>query len=1198
MTKRVLMVSIVLFFMSFLTACSASDQGELDGQLLIWHSWEGAEREALQKFVENFRVLHPELTIVEDFFPFDEIEEAYLSQVEAGLGPDLLIAPADWAARLAEAGAIQDIAAYEVDQEVYLSAAMDTLRNQDQVYGLPLSLSTSILYYNKQILQAAGGAEESASAGGVAELIEARRESITDTQTSELLNELLREVEQNQAESEALAPPTDVDQILEQASLGQIVTMRNDFYGAFWGVQVFGGHLFDKEGRVVLNQGGLANWLSWLKKAQSNPNIILNRNPGELQRLFTSGQASYYVGSTDELVGLQSALGKEALAVIRLPGRRNKAAGPLVQVEAMMFNRVSTRRNTELALRLAQFLTNREHQRQLVLSVGKLPTNNQVNIDARIEPIVAEFIAQSKSAVSVKLEDLNKFNELLVRGDELYGQVLEEEEIGVGDAATLLTTEINEQYGLETLVANQLEDCEVKGDVVLWNTWTGASRDALMALQKRFTDACPETSITIVDVDSVELYNRYLEAFETEEAPDLFTGDNKLIRRLASEERLLNLNDLLDPDFFQQFIPQVEQAVLFEGEVYAIPVSLNTNVLYVNKELVPDPPVLLDDLLTVASPETEVAIPIGFFESYWGLSAFGESSTAELLDQEGRLIVEQSGLAEWLAWLAEAGSQPGVIFSRDQAELQSLFLSQDQDQRAVLLVSDATQLSTIQGSFGEEKLQVLPLPSGSPLLEVDGLLFHPFMAQKKRAVALKFAQFVSNIESQSFLMEQANRVPTNINVSTSNYPAISAFVEQADTATVIPNLPQVEAVFEWGDSVYEEVLQNDLDPALAVRNFTNIVDVSNGFEIVSAEGEEACTEEGEVTLWHSWNEIEAAAWQEVISNFAERCPNINVTPTFVEAADFNKQLAATLESDKKASTLPDLFIASHSEVEAYQTEQLIQEIGQAVDETRRTSYLSQAIEALSVGDKLYGLPQALHLPALYYRSDLVESPPSTFDALLEQAAEGNKVAMSASFYELFWGAAAFGCEACQARQLFDEQGELALSQADFAVWLRWLKSAQTTNQIIFDADQYKLEKEFLEGEVTYLVADSSFLNQAQAELGIAGVSVAPLPFGEEAQAPTPLLTVESFFLHSQASEEQAQLALNFILFACSQPSQTLLMEQANFVPTTDLAITTADDPDIAPFIAEIDASLLLPQQSRREEIEKSGLFNIYDELAE
>jgi ABC-type glycerol-3-phosphate transport system substrate-binding protein len=890
MTKRTLIISIVLFLTWFLTACSTQEKEGLNGQLLIWHSWEGAEREALQKFQDDFRELHPDVTIMEDFFPLDELEEAYLFQVEADLGPDILIAPADWAARLVEAGAIQDISHYEINLSLYLSAATDTLRNQDKVYGLPLSLSTSVLYYNKQLLQAAGSPQSSEDV--VTELIQAKRESITDTQTTELLDELLSEVTQSQPEREPISPASDLDQILEQASSGQIVTMRSDFYGAFWGVQAFGGQLFDEEGRVVLNQGGLANWLGWLKKAQDNPNIVLNRNADDLLLLFTSGKATYYVGSTDEFVALQEALGEEVVGVTRLPGRRDKQAGPFLKVEAMMFNRSSTRRSTELGIQFAKFLTNTEHQRQLVLSAGKLPTNNKVNIDARIEPYVAEFIAQSKTAVPVSLEQIAKFNDLVVKGDELYGQVLGGE-ISVGEAATLLTTEINEQYGLETLVADQqLEDCEVAGSVTLWNTWTAPSSEALIEIQNRFTDTCPQAKITIVDVDSVELYDRYVEAFETDEAPDLFTGDNQLIRRLAPDERLLNLTDLLDPEFLQQFIPLVEQSLLSRGGVYAIPVSLNTMALYYNREIVPDPPVSLDDLLIVASPDTQVAIPIGFEESYWGISAFGESSASALLDQEGRLIVEQSGLPEWLAWLAEASSQPGIVLSTDQAELQTLFL----DETAVLLVSDATQLSTIQSAFGADKLGVLPLPSGSPLLEVDSLLFNPLSAPEKREVALKFAQFMSNVDSQSLLMQQANRVPTNINVSTADYPAITAFVEQADTATVIPNVPQVEAVFEWGSSIYEQVLENDLEPATAVRDFTNVVDAANGFEVEVAEATEVeCPEEGTLGLWHSWSEVEEAAWQEVITNFAEICPSIQITTTLLSAADFTQQLTGTLE---------------------------------------------------------------------------------------------------------------------------------------------------------------------------------------------------------------------------------------------------------------------------------------------------------------
>ena len=407
-------------------------------------------------------------------------------------------------------------------------------------------------------------------------------------------------------------------------------------------------------------------------------------------------------------------------------------------------------------------------------------------------------------------------------------------------------------------------------------------------------------------------------------------------------------------------------------------------------------------------------------------------------------------------------------------------------------------------------------------------------------------------------------------------------------------------MFKWGDLVYERVLENNFEPAKAVEDFTYVVDISNGFDVQMAEAVEGeCSEEGELTLWHSWNEIEEATWQEVISNFAEQCPTIQITPTFVEAADFSRQLSATLEATKEITSqlaTPDLFIGSHAQLEGYQEQSLIQDIAQVVDETSLTSYLPKALQAVSAGESLYGLPQALHLPALYYHPDLVESPAGTFASLLEQAQQGNKVAMNSDFYQLFWGAAAFGCESCQAGTLFDEQGELALNRDNLAGWLAWLQSAKNSNNVTFNTDQAALEQLFLERKVAYLVADVSFLTQAQAELGVANVGVAPLTFGEEKQAPTPFITVDSFFFHSETSEEQVELGLKFATFATSPSSQRLLRQKANYLPTNDLVIITTNEPDMAPFISEIDATILLPSQSKREMIGQSNLFDIYQDL--
>ncbi|MBV7332021.1 extracellular solute-binding protein [Chloroflexi bacterium TSY] len=1191
-------IIIPILMLLCLTACFGSavrDSGgrlsnDLRGQLLIWHTWEGEERETLQGIFGDFTDLYPNVNLVEEFYPLDTIEETFQYQVEAGLGPDLFVAPATWVNQLASQGLIQEIDQEdEVDLDIYLSAALDMLRQEETVYGLPLSLNTFTLYYNKTLLEETQAPESSSDV--FTSLIQAKQSTITDTVTLAALDDLVTEVESSQSAVEVFTPPTDLDDLLRQINLGKTVAIRTDFYGAFWGIQAFGGQLFDEEGRVILNQGGYANWLGWLQQAQENPNVILNRNADELASLFTSGQVTYYVGSTQELPTLQAALGEEVVGVVRLPGSSNNPAGPFLQAEALLFNRASTKQSQYLALQLAQYLTNREQQRKLALAVGKLPANNRVNIDPRVNSLVAEFIAQSRTAVPVSLPNIQVFHDLTDYGDDINGQALDGQ-IGLGEAATSLTEEINARYGHETLAASQTTDCDVQGKVTMWNTWTRARQSILNQIGDKFTQLCPGATVAIIDVDPAEFQDRYRAAIEADDVPALFTRNNRRLTQLASEELILNLSTLLADDFQQRFSPLVDQSMSYEGNLYGIPVSLNTMALYYNSDLAGDPPVVFDDLLIAATPDTQVALPIGFFASYWGISAFGESSESPLFDEEGRLIVGEAGLADWLAWLKAAQIQPGFAFSTDpdEFELQTLF----KEGQAAYLVADVSHLSDLQAALGRDKVGVRPLPLGSPLLLVDGVFLSPFASEEEQTVALQFAQFLTDVKNQTLLLEQAQLIPTNVNVSTADNPAIEGFLQQASAATVIPNRAEMQAVFEWGDLVYDEVLINDIDPPAAVQKFTELVDATHGFEIV-AEAEQPCTEEGTVSLWHSWSETEAVAWQQVITNFIGVCPGIQITPLFVEAAEFTEQLSSTLEAETDL-TLPDLFLASQTQLETYEANLLIQDITDLFGQDQQSDFFPKAVHSLTVGDQIYGIPQALHVPALYYNVDQVDTPASTFENLLLQAQEGLTVAVNADFYEVLWGAAAFGCHPCQTGEFFNEQGELTLSEADLADWRAWLAEAAETDHFIFSRDQKELEKMFLAGEVAYLVAGPSFLNEAQAALGVAHVGVTSLPVGEAEHISRPFLGVDSFFFHQETTEEQTLLALRFVTFATNEASQTLLMQTANLVPTNILTLVTVDDPALSAFIHEVETSMPWPRQRELSVIEEDDVFHSFDDL--
>jgi maltose-binding protein MalE len=342
------------------------------GQILVWHGWSGPEAEILDQLLDQFMVIYPEVTIIQESKPLAEIGDVFLDQAKLGMGPDILIAPARWEPGLAEAGVIQKLDEQEIDTSAYLPALVQQLRTSTGLYALPLSAHTYALYYNK-------------------------------TKVDE--------------------PPATLAELLDRAAQGQLVALETSFYGAVWGVQAFGGQLFDQQGRVVPDQEGFGDWLVWLKKAQSEPNVIMSADEGQLFDLFRDNRVAYYVGGSNRLVELQQVLGSEVVGAAPLPAGPRQPAAPFLQAEALMFNAASTPGQTILAILLARFLTNEAQQTRLARQAGRVPANARVRIDARVAPAIAGFIAQSKTAVPLPVSTLGL--QTMLAGDQIYVQTLE-----------------------------------------------------------------------------------------------------------------------------------------------------------------------------------------------------------------------------------------------------------------------------------------------------------------------------------------------------------------------------------------------------------------------------------------------------------------------------------------------------------------------------------------------------------------------------------------------------------------------------------------------------------------------------------------------------------------------------------------------------------------------------------------------------
>lgn len=363
------------------------------GQVELWHGWEGQEEAALKAAVAVFNDQYPELTIQITAKRFDELRDQFSAAVAAGEGPDLIIAPNEWVGPLAQAGLIKPIDELIEPQwlDRYFPAAVDALRFKKDLYGLPVAVQLVAMYYNSEQVE---------------------------------------------------HPAATLEDWLAQAAEGRAVALNTGFYHAFWGITAFGGRLFDENGRVVLDQGGFAEWLDWLYAAQDAPGMFLDTDYAKLKALFLTGEAAYYVDAAWAADELRSALGVERLAVAPLPAGPAGPAGPLLNVEALLFSSAAADEQTELALKLADFLTDVQVQSLLMQEAGHIPVN--VHVDASADPVVSGFMAQARTAVP--FPNIAEMRAVWTPGSDAYFKVLEGLQ-GGQEAAAEAARLINEVNG-------------------------------------------------------------------------------------------------------------------------------------------------------------------------------------------------------------------------------------------------------------------------------------------------------------------------------------------------------------------------------------------------------------------------------------------------------------------------------------------------------------------------------------------------------------------------------------------------------------------------------------------------------------------------------------------------------------------------------------------------------------------------------
>lgn len=397
-----------------ITACSSQPQRQnenngqpLQGQILLWVELPSTGtddepvsiQQVVQSNLEDFNKLYPNIKVFVEQFPFRQLQAPLQNQIQRGAGPDLLNVRANPdLIDFIQSGLLRTVDKVDLNEPQFRTEALKNVRYQDQFYGLPLFLTTQVLCYNK-----------------------------TKVETL----------------------PNTLSDLIQQSRQGYSVGLMSGFLETYWGVGSFGGTSVENQGEVNDREWqAWAQWLRWLKAAQNEPNFILSDDTTALRQAFLNGQLAYLSCRSDWLPDFSRILGAETLGVTLLPGQANQPASPILETGIIAFSQASSAKQYQLALRLAQFLTNAEQQKRIEAAIPFIPSNKLVRVNPQLFPIRAALQEQVKTALAISLDDMKQTESVVRSGDDLYQQVLAGQ-ISPNAAEAEIKTIFRREFGLE-----------------------------------------------------------------------------------------------------------------------------------------------------------------------------------------------------------------------------------------------------------------------------------------------------------------------------------------------------------------------------------------------------------------------------------------------------------------------------------------------------------------------------------------------------------------------------------------------------------------------------------------------------------------------------------------------------------------------------------------------------------------------------
>jgi len=362
-------------------------------------------------------------------------------------------------------------------------------------------------------------------------------------------------------------------------------------------------------------------------------------------------------------------------------------------------------------------------------------------------------------------------------------------------------------------------DDAASGDGAELVIWTDAEREAAITAAAEAFEEETGAKVTLVQKNFEDLRNDFIAQVPTGEGPDITVGAHDWLGALVAA----GVVDTIDlGDKASEFEQVALDAMTYDGQLYAMPYSLETIALVQNVDLVgAEAPASWDDMIAkgvAAGTERPFVINTGGetgdgytmygLQTSFGAPVFVQDETGSYTSEVGMGGAPGEAFATWLG--ANGSNGTGYISTTVDYDINNeLFASG----KAPYTIQGPWAISAFEGV----NVAVNPIPSAggetaAPFVGVQG--FYLSSKSKNALLAQEFlVNYLGTEDAQRALYEADPRIPawTTLAEEVSSDPITAGFVASAQTGVPMPSIPEMGSVWDLWNAAQAQII-NGADP--------------------------------------------------------------------------------------------------------------------------------------------------------------------------------------------------------------------------------------------------------------------------------------------------------------------------------------------------------------------------------------------------